>query len=220
MGPILSFKLSAALLTLPAGQQHIFDCLAASVWVETGALTFNEASADTEHAAHAFGPVHTENAGSAGARALVYAIHAGDAATHDTFANEHMTRLREEHVRFEPKETVFRLDRVTFPPGAVAYRHIHPGPGIRYLTRGKLEISSDHDTLIMQAGDTWFEGANAPVKATADPHATSEFVRVLLLPAEYQGRPTLKRLKPEDLEKPTLQTNHRYFDHLLDRLTS
>ncbi|WP_306257725.1 cupin domain-containing protein [Pararhizobium sp. IMCC21322] len=105
-----------------------------------------------------------------------------------------------------------RLDQVTFPAKARAYRHIHPGPGIRYLISGALEIKSDTHTDIMQPGQAWFEDANSPVQATAQDMDTSAFVRAMVLPLAYEGKPTIKRLNADDLQKPALQTNKRFFD--------
>jgi hypothetical protein len=31
-----------------------------------------------------------------------------------------------------------RCDRIDFPPGGIAYRHTHPGPGIRRLLFGSV----------------------------------------------------------------------------------
>lgn len=115
----------------------------------------------------------------------------------------------------ENEDSILRLDRVTFPENAVAYRHIHPGAGIRYLTHGKLRITADDHSKQMEPNQAWFEDANSPVKAVAAPTGISEFIRVMILPAEYFGKPTIKRLNTEDMSKPLLQTNHRYFDKLL-----
>ena len=112
----------------------------------------------------------------------------------------------------ENVNSILRLDRVTFPENAVAYRHIHPGAGIRYLTRGMLQIIADDHSKQIKPNEAWFEDANSPVKAIAAPAGISEFIRVMVLPAEYLGKPTIKRLNEEDMDKPTLQTNHRYFD--------
>ena len=110
---------------------------------------------------------------------------------------------------------VLRLDQVSFPPGARAYRHIHPGPGIRYLSAGQLEILSDHDCTMMQVGEAWYEDANSPVQATASDVPTA-FVRAMVLPLECLGKPTLKLLNAEDHDKPRLQTNTRFFDQTID----
>jgi quercetin dioxygenase-like cupin family protein len=101
-------------------------------------------------------------------------------------------------------EWVSRCDRVDFPPGGVAYRHTHPGPGIRYLLAGELTIESPDGVHTYRAGEPWFEGAGFPVVATAGEVETS-FVRVLLLPAEWAGKRTIRYLDPADEEKPKLQ---------------
>jgi quercetin dioxygenase-like cupin family protein len=110
------------------------------------------------------------------------------------------------------EDSILRLDRVTFPANAIAYRHTHPGAGIRYLLSGQLRVAADDHTQLMESGQAWFEDAYSPVKATAGPEGVTEFIRVMVLPPEFLGKPTIKRLNPEDMEKPTLQTNTRYFD--------
>jgi len=98
-----------------------------------------------------------------------------------------------------------RCDRVDFPPGGVAYRHEHPGPGIRRLLFGQLTIESDEETQTFGAGDAWFEGAGDPVLARASESEPTAFVRVLLLPPDWAGRRTIRYLDPTDEERPKLQ---------------
>jgi quercetin dioxygenase-like cupin family protein len=101
---------------------------------------------------------------------------------------------------------IARLDRVEFPPGGVAYRHVHPGPGIRYLLYGDLTIDRAKDVpRTYYEGDVWFEGADDPVRATASDLEETAFVRVLLLPGEWAGRRTIRYVDPADEEKPRLQ---------------
>ena len=101
---------------------------------------------------------------------------------------------------------VVRLDRVDFPPGGIAYRHVHPGPGIRYLLHGELTIDrSDGDPRTHRGGEAWFEGADDPVLATASTTEDTAFVRVLLLPEEWSGRRTIRYVDPADEDKPRLQ---------------
>ena len=92
-----------------------------------------------------------------------------------------------------------------FPPGGIAYRHVHPGPGIRRLLFGELTIESGESTHTYRAGEAWFEGADFPVLATASTTEDSAFVRVLLLPREWEGKRTIRYLDPADEEKPKLQ---------------
>ncbi len=100
---------------------------------------------------------------------------------------------------------VMRCDRVDFPPGAIAYRHVHPGPGIRRLLHGELRIEADDHAHTYGAGGAWFEDADYPVLATASAVDESAFVRVMVLPAEWAGKRTVRYLDPADEAKPKLQ---------------
>ena len=101
---------------------------------------------------------------------------------------------------------IARLDRVDFPPGGVAYRHVHPGPGIRRILHGELTIDrGDVEPRTYRRGEAWFEGADDPVLATASVSEETAFVRVLLLPAEWAGRRTIRYLDPADEDEPRLQ---------------
>ena len=101
---------------------------------------------------------------------------------------------------------IARLDRVDFPPGGVAYRHVHPGPGIRYLLHGELTIDrGDGDSHTYRRGEAWFEDADDAVLATASSTEDTAFVRVLLLPAEWVGKRTIRYVDPADEAKPRLQ---------------
>ena len=104
-----------------------------------------------------------------------------------------------------PGEWVVRCDRVDFPPGGVAYRHVHPGPGIRRLLHGELTIERDGARHTYRAGEWWLEEADDPVLATASATEDTAFVRVLLLPVEWAGRRTIRYLDPADDERPKLQ---------------
>jgi quercetin dioxygenase-like cupin family protein len=98
-----------------------------------------------------------------------------------------------------------RCDRVDFPPGSVAYQHDHPGPGIRRLLFGRLAIESEEGARTYGPGDAWFEDGGYPVIATASGTEPTAFVRVLVLPAEWAGRRTIRYLDPADEAKPKLQ---------------
>lgn len=101
---------------------------------------------------------------------------------------------------------IARLDRVDFPPGGIAYRHVHPGPGIRFLLHGELTIDRGDGAPHAHRGrQPWFEGADDPVLATASTLEETAFVRVLLLPAEWAGKRTIRYIDPADEDKPRLQ---------------
>jgi hypothetical protein len=100
---------------------------------------------------------------------------------------------------------LMRNDRVDFPPGGIAYRHTHPGPGIRYLVHGSLRIESSGETHDYGPGDAWFESGPAPVLALASRTEDTAFVRVLLLPPEWAGKRTIRYVDPADGARPKLQ---------------
>jgi len=102
-------------------------------------------------------------------------------------------------------EWLLRLDRVDFPPGGVAYRHTHPGPGIRCLLFGSIRIESAGETHEYGPFEPWFESGPEPVFAAASETEPSAFVRAMLLPREWKGKRTIGYVDPADDEKPRLQ---------------
>jgi hypothetical protein len=102
-------------------------------------------------------------------------------------------------------EWLLRLDRVDFPPGGVAYRHTHPGPGIRVLLFGSIRIESGGETHEYGPFEPWFESGPEPVLAAASETEPSAFVRAMLLPREWEGKRTIRYADPADEEKPKLQ---------------
>jgi quercetin dioxygenase-like cupin family protein len=103
------------------------------------------------------------------------------------------------------QEWLVRCDRVDFPPGGVAYLHTHPGPGIRYLLGGSLEVHTAGQSVVYEPGRAWFESGPEPVLALASKEQETAFVRVLLLPREWEGRRTIRYLDLADEAKPKLQ---------------
>jgi hypothetical protein len=112
---------------------------------------------------------------------------------------------------------IVRCDRIDFPPGGVAYRHSHPGGGIRRVLFGSIHIDAPGRAHTFGRGEAWFEGADDPVLATASSAEPTAFVRVMVLPAEWEGRRTIRYLDPADEEKPKLQRPTVFFDRMLVR---
>ncbi len=107
---------------------------------------------------------------------------------------------------------LMRCDRIDFPPGGVAHRHTHPGPGIRRLLFGSIRIETAESVHRFGPGGAWFESGPEPVRAAADEHVDSAFVRVLLLPRAWEGKRTISYVDPADEEKPKLQRPTVFFD--------
>jgi quercetin dioxygenase-like cupin family protein len=102
-------------------------------------------------------------------------------------------------------EWLMRCDRVDFEPGGIAYRHVHPGPGIRYLLFGEITIDSLGVEHTLGPGEAWFERGPDPVLATTAPDEPSAFVRVMLLPVQFAGQRTIRYVDPADADKPKTQ---------------
>jgi hypothetical protein len=117
-------------------------------------------------------------------------------------------------VRLDPfAEWIVRCDRVDFPLGGIAYTHTHPGPGIRYLLHGELEIRTEGHSRFYGPGSAWFESGPEPVYAAASHHLETAFVRVLILPAEWEGKRTIRYVDPADENLPKLQRATVYLEH-------
>jgi hypothetical protein len=113
-------------------------------------------------------------------------------------------------------EWLMRCDRVDFPPGGVAYRHTHPGPGIRCLLHGSIRIESGGETHAFGPFEPWFESGSEPVLAIASADEETTFVRVMLLPREWAGKRTIRYVDPADEEKPNVQRATVFFDEPIE----
>jgi hypothetical protein len=121
-------------------------------------------------------------------------------------------------VELDPaSDWLVRCDRIDFPPGGIAYRHTHPGAGIRRLLFGSIRIEGPDDHVAdYEAGGAWFEGFDYPVLATASATEPSAFVRVMVLPREWEGKRTIRYVDAADEEKPRLQRPTVFFDVPVD----
>jgi quercetin dioxygenase-like cupin family protein len=113
-------------------------------------------------------------------------------------------------------EWLLRCDRVDFPPGGIAYRHTHPGPGIRYLLHGSIRIESGGEAHLYEPHEPWFEAGPEPVLAIASEAEETAFVRAMLLPREWAGKRTIRYVDPADEDKPKLQRATVFFDEPID----
>ena len=114
-----------------------------------------------------------------------------------------------------PGDHLLRLDRVDFPPGGVAYLHTHPGPGLRVLLHGRLRVDTQGTSHEYGPLEWWYESGPDPVFAAASETDDTAFVRVLVLPAEWEGKRTIAYVDPADEEKPKLQRARIYLEERL-----
>jgi hypothetical protein len=111
---------------------------------------------------------------------------------------------------------LMRCDRVDFPPRGIAYRHTHPGPGIRCLLFGSIRIESGGKTDVYRPLEAWFESGPEPVLAFASEDEETAFVRVMLLPREWEGKRTIRYVDAADEDKPRLQRATVFFDEPIE----
>jgi hypothetical protein len=116
----------------------------------------------------------------------------------------------------DPGGYLMRCDRVDFPPGGIAYTHVHRGPGIRCLLMGGIRVEVNGKAHDIEPGGAWFEAGPDPVLATASKAGPTAFARVMILPRELRGRSSIRYVKPEDAEKPKLQTYRIFVDEIVD----
>jgi hypothetical protein len=64
-----------------------------------------------------------------------------------------------------------------------------------------------------RTGESWHEGADHPVLATASATEDTAFVRVMLLPAEWAGKRTIRYVDAANEEKPKLQRATILLEH-------
>jgi hypothetical protein len=120
-------------------------------------------------------------------------------------------------VGLDPGEAwLLRCDRVDFPPGGIAYRHTHPGPGLRCLLFGAIRIESGGEAHDYGPLEPWFESGPEPVLATTSETEPSAFVRVMLLPREWAGKRTIRYVDPADAEKPKTQAATVFVDEPIE----
>lgn len=185
-------------------------------WVESGTLHHNDAVHQSGSGFYLTPSDRIENQSDKSATAIRISLSDGPVSTGGQVDNiiegASSSLILEQSFTTDISSGILRFDQVDFPPAAVAYRHTHPGAGLRYLCAGGLQITGDHEQQMMHAGDAWFEDANSPVLATAIDTEPSRFIRLMLLPPEYAGKPTLTLLDAVDKDKPRLQTNTRHFD--------
>src|SRR5262245_458329 len=116
----------------------------------------------------------------------------------------------------DPGGYLMRCDRVDFPPGGIAYTHVHRGPGIRCLLHGGIKVEVNGAGHDIAPGGAWFEAGPDPVLALASKTERTAFARVMILPRELLGKSSIRYTRAEDADKPKLQTYRVYVDQPIE----
>jgi quercetin dioxygenase-like cupin family protein len=147
----------------------------------------------------------SQDAGGAGPNRVAHELDDGRTLVWALGDEEPAGALLAREVELEGGDWLMRLDRVDFEPGGIAYRHTHPGPGIRYLLFGSITIDAEGSVHTYGPGEPWFERGPDPVLATTAADEPSAFVRVMVLPSEWAGKRTIRYVDPADADKPKTQ---------------
>src|SRR5919202_2468220 len=109
-----------------------------------------------------------------------------------------------------------RIDRVAFPPGGIAYTHVHQGPGIRCCRRGEIRIEVHGRASTYGPGEAWLERGFEPVLAPTTDHGETEFIRCFVLPRGCRGRSSIRYVLPEDAARPKRQSYHVFGERFIE----
>lgn len=111
---------------------------------------------------------------------------------------------------------LLRCDTVTFPPGGVAWTHLHQGPGIRVARYGRITIDTEGAAHNYTAGQAWAEYGVLPVLAPTTPDEETSFTRCFVLPAQVKGASSLRFVNAEDRAKGNTQSYRVLAEYLID----
>jgi hypothetical protein len=116
------------------------------------------------------------------------------------------------------EQRLMRCDRVDFPPGGVAYRHTHQGPGIRVLLTGTIRIETGGGAEQYRPHEAWFERGPEPVFAAASESEPTAFVRCMVLPVSLRGQSSIRYVREKDAAKPKPQRYTVFVDEPVGEL--
>ena len=102
---------------------------------------------------------------------------------------------------------LFRCDGTEMAPGSVALPHVHAGPGLRCMIEGSMTVEEHGAITEHKPGDWWYETNVDPVIARSTDPGGTRFIRIMVLPAEFKGFPSVHFLDPADYEK--LKNRHK-----------
>jgi hypothetical protein len=119
-----------------------------------------------------------------------------------------------EKLEIEPGSAWFlRCETVNFPPETTVDMHAHHGAGIRCLELGEINFTHlDGMKNTVTPGDAWYEEAFHYLHALTMKSGPSRFIRVMLVPPEYNGTSTFKYHNQDDAGKPRRQTTEKLVD--------
>lgn len=114
------------------------------------------------------------------------------------------------------QEWLMRCDEVAFPPGGIAYTHVHQGPGIRCCIKGEIRCDSAGQSHTYVPGSPWLERGYEPVLAPTTEAEPTAFVRCLILPRLCKARSSIRYVHPDDIAKQKPQRYRVFGERFID----
>jgi len=189
-----------------------------AVYVRDGSVTMRGAGQTASLAANSAwhsADACEVSAGNSGATLLRWELVPGGAPSGQELGTDSKLLLSQAVELADSGGYLMRCDRVDFPLGGVAYMHTHRGPGVRCLLSGEIRIEVNGAAHTVMPGEAWFEAGPDPVVAFASERALTSFVRVMVLPRELRGKPSIRYVRPEDQDKPKTQKYQVFCDEFI-----
>ncbi|MFT7572523.1 MAG: quercetin dioxygenase-like cupin family protein [Paracoccaceae bacterium] len=145
---------------------------------------------------------------------LVEIAPAGASPSSDEHRTKPVLTAPVEILEIEPgSEWFLRCETVNFPAETTVDMHAHHGAGIRCLELGEINFTHlDGMKNTVRPGDAWYEEAFHYLHALTMKTGPSRFVRVMLVPPEYNATSTFKYHNQDDAGKPRRQTTEKLVD--------
>lgn len=186
----------ASLTFLQDGTHRVF-------YVHKGTADLGGQRVEEDEAAYRSGACMV-TAGTGGARVFRWELSTQEGKVPENI--ESMLRMTRECWMFDSQDGsdwLFRLDSIIQSASDFADCHTHPGPGIRALLSGAFVIQQTSENGGgTYPGDPWWETGVEAVISTPAGDKDVHFLRGMLLPLEFEGRPdTAKWLRAKPKEK-------------------
>lgn len=201
-------------LAVTPGFNRVIYVAAGSAAVRVGGAVASLAPNSAWH-----GPVGASvRAGGAGARLLRWELMsaAKPAPLGEDEGIESRLTLESEFALDPHLPQLMRCDRVDMPAGSVRHLHVQAGPGIRCLQSGAFHFDCLGAARDVAPGEAWYERGPDPVFAAASKTEATHFIRVLILPRSYRGRPSSRTVNPADDLIAQPRTGEFFVDEPID----
>jgi quercetin dioxygenase-like cupin family protein len=83
-----------------------------------------------------------------------------------------------------------RVGQSTFQPGGFLGKHLHSGPGIRYVKSGEIVSISSGQSKVYKAGETFYDGGTEVHELYNKTNQIAQVLNFEVLPSDWEGSST------------------------------